>query len=255
MLSHTVDSCPSGHHLGLKDGGHPRVSGSQSYRVQEPGWFGFLSRVPLTLSSPPPSPQRPQPGLHQSCRECSPRGSPQGGFNLPSGRALGRLALSQACLAYSSGRNGPVTALRVRLEGLSSADKSPKRGVGRGRDRRKSPKAGASEWKAWKGCQGAWRSAGLEGGAGSARPGADLLLPPCSGVGAAGHEGPRPRTGQDVAPGRRAQVLEVPGKARRATFSPLNAPFPPLPAAAAQPAWREEVVWLHLGGRGGVQTT
>lgn len=126
----------------MKDGGHPRVSGSQSYRVQEPGWFGFLSRVPLTLSSPPPSPQLPHPGLHQSFRECSPRDSPQGGFNLPSGRALRRLALSQACLAYSSGRKSPVTALQVRLEGLSSADKSPKRGVGRGRDRRKSQKPG-----------------------------------------------------------------------------------------------------------------
>lgn len=42
---------------GLKDGGHPRVSGSQSYQVLEPQWFWFLSRVLLTLSLPLPSPQ------------------------------------------------------------------------------------------------------------------------------------------------------------------------------------------------------
>lgn len=185
---------------------------------------------------PSPAPPRPQtPGFppRDSTRAVDrvvTEKQPQGGVHLPSGRGLGRLALSQACLARSSGRQRAATALPVRLGGRPSADKSPKRGVGKREGSAEKRQAGASEWKVWKSFQKASRRAELEEDAGSERLGTDsrlpLTRPPCWGVGAAGARGLRPSTGhltwQLGAEPRSCKSRER----RRATFSLLSAPFP-----------------------------
>lgn len=53
---------------------------------------------------------------------------------------------------------------------------------------------------------------------------------------------------------RRAQVLQVPGKAE-GDILPAQRPIPTLPAAAAQLTRPGEVIWLHLAGRGAVPTS
>lgn len=97
------------------------------------GGLGFLTDFssPLYL---PQAPKLPSSGLHQRCRDWSPRDSPNVVSTFP---AAGDSAWTFPRPAWHVVRKGRA---QVRLGGLPSADKSPKRGVGRGRDRRKSEK-------------------------------------------------------------------------------------------------------------------